>query len=256
MARRLSGSVIEERSDYLVVRTPDNPGFWWGNFLLMPAAPSLADAGGWRSWYSAEFPGAQHRSFGLDSTDGRAGDPAALATLGVETQVNAVLAAATLREPEVPDLELRAFDNHDWEQLSALRSSVYPTADDEPTSAADVEFAARQVAASQELVARGHGAWLGAFDAGRLVAALGIVSDRSGTARYQAVETHPDHRRRGLARRLVYEASVLAADRFDAQELVIVADPEDHALTLYESLGFAIVELQVELTSGPTASDD
>ena len=52
----------------------------------------------------------------------------------------------------------------------------------------------------------------------------------------------------------MYDAAVLAADRFDARELVIVADPEDHALTLYESLGFATVELQVELVRPPTSN--
>jgi hypothetical protein len=37
MIRRLAGSVIVDRREYLVVRTPANPGFWWGNFLLFPA---------------------------------------------------------------------------------------------------------------------------------------------------------------------------------------------------------------------------
>jgi hypothetical protein len=28
--RVLSGSLVEDRGDHLVVRTPDNPTFWWG----------------------------------------------------------------------------------------------------------------------------------------------------------------------------------------------------------------------------------
>ena len=37
----LSGSVFHDAGEYVVVRTPDNPGFWWGNFLLYrtPFAP-------------------------------------------------------------------------------------------------------------------------------------------------------------------------------------------------------------------------
>jgi ribosomal protein S18 acetylase RimI-like enzyme len=256
MVRRLSGSQIEEHSDYIVVRTPASPGFWWGNFLLMPAAPSLADAEQWESWFAAEFPDAQHIAFGLDTTDGRAGDPAALAALRASAQVDAVMSAAALREPDPPDFELRAFDGPGWAQLAALRSTVYATPDDPADAVAPTEFVRQQVAATEALVARGHGEWLGAFDNGLLVAALGIVSDRSGVARYQAVETHPDYRRRGLARRLVYDAAMLAADRFDARELVIVADPEDHAFTLYESLGFTTVELQVEVMRSPTTTVD
>jgi len=253
MVRRLSGSVVEEHGAYIVVRTPASPEFWWGNFLLMPAAPSLSDAEQWESWFVAEFPGADHRAFGLDTTDGNTGDPAAMTALGVSARVNAVMSAAALREPDPPDLALRAFDDPDWAQLEVLRSTVYATPDSDPAEGgAEAALVAQQVAASQELVARGSGEWLGAFDHGLLVAALGIVSDRSGVARYQAVETHPDYRRRGLARRLVYDAAVLAAERFDARELVIVADPEDHALTLYESLGFVTVELQVEIVRPPT----
>jgi ribosomal protein S18 acetylase RimI-like enzyme len=124
---------------------------------------------------------------------------------------------------------------------------VYPTADT-TKAGSEGDFPAQQVAASQELVARGHGEWLGAFDHGLLVATLGIVNVGSGVARYQSVETHPDYRRRGLASRLIYDAAVLAGDRFDARDVVIVADPEEEAFRLYESLGFATVEQQVELT--------
>ena len=43
--------VVTDRGDYLVVRTPSNPGFYWGNFLLLdaPAGP-LAD-----SWESGKY---------------------------------------------------------------------------------------------------------------------------------------------------------------------------------------------------------
>ena len=39
----LGGSTIEHRDDHLVVRTPDNPLHWWGNFLLLPAARPRRD---------------------------------------------------------------------------------------------------------------------------------------------------------------------------------------------------------------------
>jgi ribosomal protein S18 acetylase RimI-like enzyme len=247
MVRRLSGSVVEERADYVVVRTPASPTFWWGNFLLMPAPPALDDAERWESWFVAEFSDLSHRAFGIDASDGKTGDPATLAALGANTQVNAVMSATALREPAAPNLELRTLNDADWSQLAALRSAVYPTSE---TADGDAEaaFVAGQVAANRGLVARSHAAWLGAFDDGLLVASLGIIDVGSGVARYQSVETHPNYRRRGLARRLLYDAAVLAGERFDAGELVIVADPEDHAFRLYESLGFATVELQVELS--------
>src|SRR5260370_12802330 len=39
MVRLLDGSQVEDRGDYLAVRSPQNPTFWWGNFLLMSATP-------------------------------------------------------------------------------------------------------------------------------------------------------------------------------------------------------------------------
>ena len=254
MVRYLSGSVVEERSDYLVVRTPANPTFWWGNFLLLPAAPSLADADRWESWFVEEFPSLDHRAFGIDTSDGWTGDSDALTALRANAQVNAVMSAPALREPKPSDLDLRAIDDADWAQLPTLRSTVYATSDTGDV-ATEATFLARQIAANKDLVARGHGEWLGAFDHGLLVAALGIVNVGSDVARYQAVETHPNYRRRGLARRLLYDAAVLATERFGARSLVIVADPEDHAFRLYESLGFVTVELQVELTRTPETAD-
>ena len=53
----------------------------------------------------------------------------------------------------------------------------------------------------------GHGAWFGAFLDGELVAQMGLVSAGPALARFQAVETHPDRRGRGLAGTLVHHVS-------------------------------------------------
>ena len=37
--RVLEGAEVTDRGDYLVVRSPDNPTFWWGNFLLLAGWP-------------------------------------------------------------------------------------------------------------------------------------------------------------------------------------------------------------------------
>ena len=65
-------------------------------------------------------------------------------------------------------------------------------------------------------------------------------------ARYQAVETHPQWRRHGLAATLVYEAS-LWADRHGARSLVVVAARGGPAAGVYRSLGFSERERQVSL---------
>ena len=65
----------------------------------------------------------------------------------------------------------------------------------------------------------------------------GVVTDGSGIARYQNVETQPEFRRQGLATRLVYEAGVHALAELGAKTLVIVADPDDEAIRIYRAAG-------------------
>ena len=48
MVRAREGSLVEDRGDYLVIRSPGNPAFWWGNFLLLElAAARLAAPLAW-----------------------------------------------------------------------------------------------------------------------------------------------------------------------------------------------------------------
>ena len=62
---RLGGSEIEDRGDHLVVRSPHNPTFWWGNFLLLERAPTNADVPRWIDRFQSTFPDALHRAFGI-----------------------------------------------------------------------------------------------------------------------------------------------------------------------------------------------
>ena len=101
MLRRMAGSSIVEHTGYLVVRTPANPGFWWGDFVLFADPPTRTDA---LAVFAAEFPGAAHVAIGVDRTDGILGD--GLVDLGLTVEVNSVLTAQHLRAPSPgPDVE-------------------------------------------------------------------------------------------------------------------------------------------------------
>ena len=62
-------------------------------------------------------------------------------------------------------------------------------------------------------------------------------TDGNGLARLQAVDTHPDYRRRGLAGTLVHHAGAEGLTWPGVQTLVIVADPGDEAIRVYRSVG-------------------
>ena len=99
----------------------------------------------------------------------------------------------------------------------------------------------------RQLQVQGFGAWLGAFQAGRMVSGLGVFGDGSGVVRFQAVDTHPEHRNQGLAGTLVHRASQYARQEMAAKTQVIVADETGPAIRIYRSVGFRDAEAQVQL---------
>ena len=241
----LEGSQVTERGGHVVIRTPRNPDYWWGNFLLLPdLKPGSGD--GWMARFAAEFPGARHLVLGLDETDAGLVDPGELA--GMTMERNAVMTAASVHAPPHPDTEavMRVLQGDaDWQQSVELAAAVYAG---EPGG--DAGFLTAQAAAKRALVEAGHGAWFGAFLDGTLVSQLGLVTIESGLARYQSVETHPAARRRGLAGTLVWHAGATAlAD--GPRTLVMVADPEDGAIRVYRSVGFTVTESQIGFIRRP-----
>ncbi len=253
--RRLGGATVADRGDHVVVETPTNRGFWWGNFILLASPPAAGEADRLRALFTRAFPTAAHLALGVDGTAGEAGDAGVLAELGVEVEINHVLAASALREPDPPAggavvRQLR--DDDDWAQAVDVRLEVYEEAENDEYRS----FVERQLAESREICERGEGGWFGAFADGRLVSTLGLIRALPDTGRYQTVETLEAYRRRGLAGRLLYEASRWGADALGVARLVICADPEYHALRLYEALGFSVIEQQVQLQRAPAPAPE
>jgi ribosomal protein S18 acetylase RimI-like enzyme len=249
MLLELSGSELTDKDEYVVVRTPANPTFWWGNYLLFrtPFAPGDAEAR--VATFQREFPDAKHVSIGLDTTDGVVGAEDEVKAAGLEVDPSTVMTATAVNEPARPNdsAQYRFLSgDDDWEQLVALTLAV---------SSMDMEgyeeFNRLRVKAERALVEAGHAQWFGAFDGERLQASLGLASDGSGVARFQNVQTHPDDRGRGIASTLVHQASRYGLDEVKAHTLVMVADPEYLAIRLYRALGFGDNEVQLGLARPP-----
>jgi GNAT superfamily N-acetyltransferase len=244
--RALEGAEVTDRGDHLVVRTPGNPDFWWGNFLLLRQVPGPAQAGAWLARFAAEFPAAQHVALGIDTTD-HAPVPADLAAAGLAAEYATVLTTTRPNPPARPstDAEIRPLDSDaDWRQSVelALRCSG-----DEPV------YLERRTTARRRLTQTGAGAWFGAFTAGRLQAQLGLFDAGDGYARYQNVETDPRARRQGLAGSLVWAAARYGLEALGARTLVIVADPAGPAIGIYQACGFIPLQTQLSVERPPAA---
>ena len=244
MIRRLADSEIADRGDYLVVRTPQNPTFYWGNFTLV--SPSVP-ADEWLGLFTREFPDAGHVAIGVDGTDGSWHDASPMLESGFELEVSTVLTSAgPLGGPATDHLCRPLRSDDDWEQAAELRLAL----GEEQGRLNDGyrTFLARRLVEVRALDRAGHAVHFGAFVDGHLRSWLGLMTDGRGTARYQAVETHPEFRRRGLAGALVEAAGLHGLTKMGASRLVIVADPQGPAVNLYRSLGLRDAEHQVQLT--------
>jgi GNAT superfamily N-acetyltransferase len=245
----LQGSVIEQRTSYQVVRTPANPSFYWGNFLLLAGPPAPGTVSSWMSTFAREFPGAGHVALGVDGTGGETGDRAELAAAGLTVDLSTVLTAEATMPPPRPNQVARfrvLASDADWDAALALQEAVHHHGDPGWQG-----FQGRRLQGRRRMQEQGFGAWLGAFEAGRMVSGLGVFGDGSRIVRYQDVDTHPEHRNKGLAGTLVYEASQYAWREMGARTLVIVADPTGPAIGIYRSVGFRDAETQVELQRHP-----
>jgi ribosomal protein S18 acetylase RimI-like enzyme len=243
----LAGSEIEDRGDHVVVRTPNNPGYRWGNFHLLARPPRADEVDATLAAYDADFPQSAHRTFGVDGTTDQGEALAPLAAVGLRIDAATVMTATSVHPPPRPNADAvyrPLTSDDDWAQ----RVEVSVAVDDGETDKEQyLAFASQRALDDRALCEAGHGSWWGAFLGGRLASVMGLVDAGGGLARYQSVETHPEFRGRGLAGTLVHRVAAYGFDEMGARTLVMVADPEYLAIRIYRSVGFDGTETQTQL---------
>lgn len=245
---RFGGSTVEQRDGYRVVRTPGNPHYHWGNFLVVDGdggdgeaievtiEEAIEQARRWLAAFGREFPRSSYVAISLP----RAPAGTEWADAGVPIELDDVLTAGVAPPPAPLAEGYRAvrvaYDDADhWEGMRRLSLAhldlTLPREANEP-------FSQAQSAARRALVIGGRGMSFAALDAaGEVAACLGIVSCGE-RARYQDVLTGQAHRRRGLARHLLGLAAAWAGHR-GCREWVIVASADGPAGRIYRRAGFA-----------------
>ena len=250
---KAGGSEIEDRGDHYVVRSPHNPTHWWGNFLLLAETPPPEGAGVWLDRFAAAFPNAAHVALGFDTTSAGPGEIVWFSDRGFKAESMSVMTATDLVEPtHKGEAECRQLGSEeDWKQSVELGMACSGPHFEERSHRLYLEAKMRT---QRQLVEGGLGAWFGAFVNGRLASQMGLFSAGDGLARFQSVETHPELRRRGLARSLLLHAGHYGLDEMGARTLVIVADPEYFAIDLYRTVGFVVTEVQLQVERSPASS--
>lgn len=225
---------VTDRGDYVVVERPDAPGWAGGNFLALPRAPGGGELARWIAVFERELGRERGVALRWDAATGEDDAHGALLDAGFALETSLVLAADEVVAPPHA-LATRALSA---DEVLATAVLAWNLADRHDESYR--QFLHGRVAWQSDLVARGLASFWGAFDAGKLVASVGLVRFHA-LARYQDVQTLPAYRRRGLAGALL-AAAAAAARAHGATRFVILAEPGGAAARVYERVGFRQLE--------------
>ena len=249
---RFEGEVTDCGS-YLRIRTPLNPSYWWGNYLLFDSAPQVGDYDIWAKLFEKEIgtpPEIQHMVFAWDLSEQEAHIDAFIEA-GFKLESTVVMTTRVLNPPPRTnkDIEMRPLtSSKDYAELLELEMLL--GLEEGFSGEGHKQFLTRKQARYDQMIKAGLGAWFGAYSQGKLVAHMGLFHNGE-IARYQTVGTHPDYRRKGIAGTLVHYVGEYGQTKFGIKDLVMLADDNYFAKDIYASVGFKPTELIYALERPP-----
>lgn len=250
---QLDGEIID-RGEYYLIRTPTNPTYYWGNYLLFKSEPTNGCFEDWMKVHREEFgESPDHIAIGWD--DYERGEVAEFEENGFELSEDIVL-ALTEAPNEMrtnPDLVTRKFaTDSDWQASIAAQIAECPS--EIPVEDYRV-FINDQMTNHRLKQDRGYGFYWGAFLNDELVGDMGIFFDRENKiARFQSVATVAAHRRKRVCATLLDKVirTTFAEEQIDS--FVIAAEHGSIAERIYRSFGFQEHGLQWRLFKKPSTT--
>ncbi|MBX3193170.1 MAG: GNAT family N-acetyltransferase [Labilithrix sp.] len=251
--------VVRERERYIVLETPSNPSFLWGNFLLYPEPPDADSHERWLDDHARELPNVDAVLLAWDRPDGAMGDVDRFVQRGFALDQSAILTASRVTRPPRMNDDVRVEPlgtDAQWEACVSVLTNAFAarrsgSVDDLRT------FVVRQLERFKAMQAKKMGQWYGAYLDGELAGTLGLVrvaSEAGAIGRFQLVGVDPRFGRRGVCSSLVYDVAHRALTTQGFGTLVMAADATYHAARVYESVGFARTELLGAVLRTPPAA--
>jgi GNAT superfamily N-acetyltransferase len=241
---------VVDRGAYIVTATPDDPGYYYGNMLVLPAPPQPGQVAAAIELFAREVavdPAIRHVTLCWDGVTGETGAADELTAAGFELDPTLVMTAPRLAPLAAPiGIELRPLGPDELARAAELDFAIGDRHDE-----ARRQFLHRRAAWHRDLVSRGSAQFWGAFDDRTLVGSLGLV--RLGRlGRYQDVQTAPSHRRRGIAAALL-AAAAGEATTAGVEQLVITTVWGSDAARVYERAGLRVRERTASACREPAA---
>lgn len=248
------GGIIERRPECLMVITPSNPTYYFGNFLLLDSPPGdRTEMEQLFRHYFAERAGIEHYTFCWRGIEKR--DYSEYVDAGYEYAENVVLTcnARQLVRPEKLNEEVSIrplLSRADQEQWFAM---IRDQRDAELGHYGTDRFIRWAIEEYNRLTQKGMGNFFGAFLGDVLVSVAGLYRS-NGVGRFQQVVTDYRHYNKGICKTLLHSIAAQAFE--DLHTLVIIADNNYHAARLYRSLGFRTSEYQSSLYWWPRTRNE
>jgi GNAT superfamily N-acetyltransferase len=243
--------VITDRGDYLVVETPDDPTYYHGNLLVLPAAPQVGEVAYWVRRFESELSGKnaaiKHVTLWWDGISGDVGAGDELRAAGFDVNVNSVMVAdnapAAVATPD--GITIRKLDANEVLATADIAWAIADRHDDVYR-----RFYQRRANWHRQLTVRGAATFWAAFDDAQIVGSLGLVT-LGNVARYQDVQTLTAYRRRGIATALLVAAAREAFTK-GMQRVVIIAEAGTGADRVYTRVGFRELEKMASAVKPPS----
>lgn len=249
---RFSG-IVEENDQFVIVKTPSNPDYYFGNYLLLKTTPTSADLTSLEQAFHAlvgEPPTIKHLTFQWTLDIGEKSNVNTFIEKGYKYEENTVLLGdrSSLVSPKRVNEEITIKElqtDAEWDDW--LELEVTGKDEDLPLDSFK-GFVTEMRKTYRDMIQAGLGAWYGAYIGNELAGSVGVFY-QDNLARFQRVMTKEAYRNRGICGTLVHHVSLEASKQ--AEKLVMVADEHYHAAKIYESLGFKQIERLASLCRWP-----
>ena len=243
---QFSGNVIS-KENYLVIHTPNNPEYYWGNYLIFDGPPKKTDSKKWIDAFKNEFghrKSIDHIAFTWDL--GEVSNLDEFVEKGFHIDKSIILTLNEMSSPSLcsGNITLKEIQtNSEWKELIDLQILI---GNSDGKYENYIKFTEKKFFTYKKIVSSNKGTWLGAYDSGKLIGDLGIFLT-GAFGRFQNIETHPDYRGKNICRSLIYKAFHWIKNRNSKAIIVVESEANSLPLKIYKKLGFSEKEFLTSL---------
>jgi len=240
-----SSGCISENDLYTLVRTPSNPYFYFGNYLILNKNIENYNKKELENFFTSEFSDEKrigHIAFSWPYNKSENVDSYIEDGYHYEKSIAMTLEQSNLADLKCKnsDVHIRKFSEGDWDQWILFEldefDNQYPIIDHQL-------FLLGLEKNYRSLIKADKGSWYGAFIDKELVASAGIFHEDS-IGRLQKIRTRGNYQGKGICKTMLHK---ICSDYYELSKIVVVADENYFAKKVYTSLGFYEREKQVSL---------